>query len=409
MTAQFDVTPESNSVFALSGLPLGQDTFSAASYSVTCQNAGGATPTYKSNSVLAAVSLTATASVTLTMNGTTGGATVGVQFPTLSNALTEYEFSGLSMPYSITTGPDGNLWFTEVQCFSLSASQPNGLCSPTGNSIGRIGRIAPTGEVTEFATPLVAGSPGGIAAGPDGNIWFTERTGNRIGRITTAGQITEFTIPTSNSFPIGIAAGPDGNLWFTERDGNKIGRITPAGEISEFLIPTPNSRPHGIVTGPDGNIWFTEPGGSAVASITTSGKIEEASLSNSGFASPYSIVTGADGNIWFTDSLSSVIGRIELVPSLGGPLHVTTAFAIPTPNSSPQGLAAGPDGNVWFTEVLSDLAGLIGQITLEGTIREFGGSGFGFANPRNIAAGPDGNLWFTEGVGKIGTLTVFSP
>ena len=28
----------------------------------------------------------------------------------------------------------------------------------------------------------------------------------------------------------GIAAGPDGNLWFTEFNGNTIGRITPAGE-----------------------------------------------------------------------------------------------------------------------------------------------------------------------------------
>jgi streptogramin lyase len=41
-----------------------------------------------------------------------------------------------------------------------------------------------------------------------------------------AGIITEFAIPTHNSSPAGIAAGPDGSLWFTEADGNKIGRIT---------------------------------------------------------------------------------------------------------------------------------------------------------------------------------------
>jgi hypothetical protein len=27
--------------------------------------------------------------------------------------------------------------------------------------------------------------------------------------------ITEFALPTPSSFPTGIAAGPDGNLWFT--------------------------------------------------------------------------------------------------------------------------------------------------------------------------------------------------
>ena len=82
-------------------------------------------------------------------------------------------------------------------------------------------------------------SPIGITAGPDGNLWFTEFTGNKVGKITPAGAITEFPIPTASSFPYGITAGPDGNLWFVEDGGNKIGRITPAGTITEF----PSRRP----------------------------------------------------------------------------------------------------------------------------------------------------------------------
>jgi streptogramin lyase len=39
--------------------------------------------------------------------------------------------------------------------------------------------------------------------------------------------ITEFAIRTASCYPEGIAAGPDGNLWFTESQGNKIGRISP--------------------------------------------------------------------------------------------------------------------------------------------------------------------------------------
>ena len=31
-----------------------------------------------------------------------------------------------------------------------------------------------------------------------------------------------------------IAKGPDGNLWFTERSRNRIGRITPNGVITEL-------------------------------------------------------------------------------------------------------------------------------------------------------------------------------
>ena len=53
--------------------------------------------------------------------------------------------------------------------------------------------------------------------------------GNRIGRITTSGQVTEYASGISpNAQPYGIAAGPDGALWFTEFAG-RIGRITTAG------------------------------------------------------------------------------------------------------------------------------------------------------------------------------------
>ena len=74
---------------------------------------------------------------------------------------------------------------------------------------------------------------------------------------TAAPPIIEFTAPTASSAPYGIAAGPDGNLWFTEAFGNKISRITPAGVINEFPIPGGFDEPQGITTGPDGNLWFT--------------------------------------------------------------------------------------------------------------------------------------------------------
>src|SRR5437868_4044220 len=81
---------------------------------------------------------------------------------------------------------------------------------------------APT--ITEFHVSNV-GVPQGIAAGSDGNLWFTEFYDNAIGRITTSGTITLTPTPTANSGPTDITAGPDGNMWFTEAIGN-IGRIT---------------------------------------------------------------------------------------------------------------------------------------------------------------------------------------
>jgi hypothetical protein len=170
---------------------------------------------------------------------------------TTSGTLTEFPVhTAASQPYGIAAGPDGNLWFTES----------------SGNQIGR---ITTSGTVTEFTVPTPGGGLDGIAAGPDGNLWFTEGGANQIGRITTGGTVTEFAIPTAGSGARSIAAGPDGNLWFTEQAGGNVGRITTSGTVTEFPIPTAASFPRGIAAGPDGNLWFTEQDGNKIGRITS--------------------------------------------------------------------------------------------------------------------------------------------
>ena len=99
---------------------------------------------------------------------------------------------------------------------------------------------AAVGAVTEFSKGVTANSaPQSITTGPDGNLWFTESASNKIGRITPAGVVTEFSNGLSaGANPWGITSGPDGNLWFTERSTSKIGRITPQGVITEFATIT---------------------------------------------------------------------------------------------------------------------------------------------------------------------------
>src|ERR1700716_2896907 len=79
--------------------------------------------------------------------------------------------------------------------------------------------LAAAGSISEFPVPTAASAPEGIAAGPDGNLWFTEEHGQKIGQITTSGSFSEFSLPTATSDAAEIAAGPDGNLWFTEFSG----------------------------------------------------------------------------------------------------------------------------------------------------------------------------------------------
>jgi streptogramin lyase len=95
--------------------------------------------------------------------------------------------------------------------------------------------------VTEFSAGISPNaSHWDITAGPDGNLWFTEINRDRIGQITLAGVVTEFSAGISpGAAPVGITAGLDGNLWFTEVGGNRIWRITayPSTSVPTFSSP----------------------------------------------------------------------------------------------------------------------------------------------------------------------------
>jgi hypothetical protein len=107
--------------------------------------------------------------------------------------------------------------------------------------------------------------PTGITAGPDGNLWFTERNGGAVGQMDTTGALlNEFVVPALTPNLQGIAQGPDGNLWFAESGANRVGRITTDGTITEFVLPNAGSQPFAVTGGPDDGVWFTEQSGNRI-------------------------------------------------------------------------------------------------------------------------------------------------
>ena len=296
------------------------------------------------------------------MSGISGMST----FPTPSQGTT-----GPNPTVGITTGPDGNVWFTE-------------------NTFSKIGMINPaTDAITEFPTPTANAGPYGITAGPDGNLWFTENAAGKIGMINPAtGVITEFATPTKNSDPLDIVAGPDGNLWFTENGASRIGMINPATHtITEFKTPTKNSGPFGITAGPNGNLWFTEEFANNIAEInTTTHAITEFPIPVSE-SLPESVTVGSDGNLWYSAVNTNCLGTFNLAT------HAFTQFVV---LGAVAGIVAGPDGNVWFTESADSNNLDIGCINpTTDVIEEYPGS-LPVYRPYGLTTGPDGNLWFTE-------------
>ena len=128
-----------------------------------------------------------------------------------------------------------------------------------------IGRMTPTGSATYFPLPAGIENPGGIAAGPDGALWYTALNPPSVVRIATDGAQRPFPLP-KGMYPGEIEAGPDGALWLGGPD--EIGRITTGGAIEGFPLPKGVGL-FGLAPGADGNVWFTEANVGRIGRITT--------------------------------------------------------------------------------------------------------------------------------------------
>lgn len=131
-----------------------------------------------------------------------------------------------AIPANITAGPDGSLWFTD--------------------EAGRIGRITTVGVIHEFRLPRQISHPGRpfapsqpIIEGPDRALWFILGS-HRLGRMTTSGRLRIFTPHSSyRGFQasgeygelVGLAAAPDGDVWFTRQSG-EVARIDRTGRVT---------------------------------------------------------------------------------------------------------------------------------------------------------------------------------
>ncbi len=283
---------------------------------------------------------------------------------------------------SLALGVDGSTWFTE----------PGGL----------IGHISPDGRLKEFSTGPEPDQPWpkAIALGPDGNMWFTWFTfgagSDGVGRITPQGAITEFTVApppagdvtetATGAESTGIAAGPDGDMWFTLAHQSRVGKVTPSGAVTVYTAGiSPLSEAEGITAGPDGNMWFTEAAGRRVGRITPEGTVTEFPVSSPHNGPLDDILTGADGNLWFTETIGGSIGRITTA-------GVVTQFPVGR-NSVTRGLASGPEGDLWVADSYQDR---IVRLNTSGVMTgEFPFGDSAYSETGDVAVTSKGDVWFT--------------
>jgi streptogramin lyase len=210
--------------------------------------------------------------------------------PSPNQALPGVHQYQLAQPGDITKGPDGNVWFVEQFASRVGRVTPDGVITefpvpvdpPTFDNYGRESyRIVRVDTIT---------------AGPDGNVWFSEQAGGppmagnhqakgagAVGRITPSGEITQFSEQFKPGPPEiveglepepspaglrGIAKGADGNLWLLEMNG--LVRMTPAGEVTELpaKFELDSIGDETMVAGPHSTFWFRDGHGRDITRIT---------------------------------------------------------------------------------------------------------------------------------------------
>ncbi len=275
----------------------------------------------------------------------------------------------------IVQGPDGNMWFTER----------------TANKIGRISGTNP-GATSEFDVAAGSAGPDIIVVGPDNALWFTQANG--VGRMAPGNPAGVQFFSLGMSGPRGIAAGPDGNLWVADATNNRVVRVSTAGAAVGTPIALPlvfNAR--GITLGPDGNMWVGDFGGS-VARITTGATpaLDPAAGFPVPAGTPIDVIGGADGNIWYAGQ-GTTVGKVT-------PAGTATAYV--AKGVDPFGITLGPDNAIWFAEFQ---ANAVGRVSPAGVTSHVTGMTAG-AGPRYVAKGPNNTIWFTEETGnRVGRVT----
>jgi len=214
----------------------------------------------------------------------------------------------------------------------------------TGKLDNLIGKLSPDGTIYNYTAGLtVQAKPIYIKAGPDGNMWFTELDASKIGRVTDEGLINEFDIPkvpelTTSSRPIAIIPDPGGlGMWFSEEAGNNVTFISPVsgnGNVTFRQYPIPKTRPDVILAGlafdKEGNLWTqqyvpegaTPPGTDYIVKVRSTALARDPSLLThedfTFYAVPstntvlHRITQGPDGFMWFTELLTDKVGKMNV-------------------------------------------------------------------------------------------------
>ena len=214
-------------------------------------------------------------------------------------------------------------------------------------SVAGAALAAPVGSLKQFKVPTANSQPRAITNGSDGNRWFTEGTEftnapPKIGRITPSGTVTEIPVDCNSCILTDIIQGPDNVLYYTSNDG-LIGSYNWETETFGDPIGLPNGAGiAGDLAIHNNEIWLDDFNTDSLWRYNiTSGVFTQFSGPE-----PGDLVVDSVGDVWFTAPLDGSIDRLD--PESGD------VEVFPVEGLIPRQITIATDGQIWFTSRFTD-------------------------------------------------------
>jgi virginiamycin B lyase len=193
-----------------------------------------------------------------------------------------------SRPHGVIVGPDGAAWVTDsglnaivrvdadshaVRRYPLPGGYANlntgafdrqGVHWFTGQA-GIYGRVDPrSGKLEVFDAPRGRG-PYGIAAAPDGTIWYASLAGGYVGRIDPpAPTVRVLEPPTRDQGARRVWADSRGRIWVSAWYSGQLALHDPAtGSWREWKVPGADPRPYAVYVDERDQVWLSDFGANA--------------------------------------------------------------------------------------------------------------------------------------------------